>query len=96
MKQSDLDDLAVELFDEDGPNIVAARFAGCGDDFLGSLSREHIETDEISGIRSVFLCPSCKLGGLSQHDPIWIGDEQYLARLIEVRGRAISAVILGK
>lgn len=96
MNQTDLDDLAAELFDEDLPNVVAARYDGCGDDFSGSLSKEHVETNEIVGIRSVFTAPTHKLVGLCVDDPIWIGDEQWYVRVIETRGVATSAIILGK
>ena len=96
MNQNDLDDLADELFDEDLPNVVAAHFDGCGDSFSGSLSREHVETSEIVGIRSVFTAPSNRFIGLCVDDPIWIGDEQFYARVIETRGVATTALILGK
>jgi hypothetical protein len=96
VNQTDLDDLTTELFDEDLPNVVSAHFAGCGDSFSGSLSREHVETNEIVGIRSVFTAPSERFIGLHVDDPIWIGDEQYYARVIETRGVATTALILGK
>lgn len=96
MNQNDLDDLANEMFDEDLPNVVAAHFDGCGDPFSGSLSREHVETSEIVGIRSVFTTPTHRLIGLCKDDPIWIGDQQFYARVIETRGVATSAIILGK
>lgn len=96
MNQTELDDLTAELFDEDLPNVLAAHFDGCGDDFRGSLSKEHVETNEIVGIRSVFLAPTKALIGLHVDDPIWIGDEQWYARVIETRGVATSAIVLGK
>lgn len=96
MNQTDLDDLADELFDEDLPNVVSASFDGCGDPFSGSLSREHVETSEIVGIRSVFTAPAHRLIGLCVDDPIWVGDEQWFARVIETRGVATMAIILGK
>jgi hypothetical protein len=96
MIQSELDDLTAELFDPDLPNVVLAHFDGCGDAFHGSLSKEHVETNEVVGIRSVFTCPTHALDGLHENDPIWIGDVSYFARVIETRGVATSAVILGK
>lgn len=95
MNQSDLDELVSELFDPDLPNVVSASF-GDSDPFNGSLSREHIETDEIVGIRSVFLCASKDVAALERDQVITVDDDDYFARVIEKRGRGLSAVILGK
>jgi len=94
--QNDLESLSAELFDPDMPNVFPATFEGCDKEFFGALSREHIETDEIVGIRSVFTCPTHKIERLQADDPILIGSEQFYARVIECRGALISGLILGK
>ena len=94
MLKHESDDLVRELFDPDFPNVAAASFAGC-QEFNGSLSREHIETNEIVGIRSVFLAPSADLEGLGVGGVITIGGVRYIAQVLQVRGRAITAVVLG-
>lgn len=95
MNQSELDDLADELFDPDLPNVVPVSF-GDSAPFNGSLSREHIETDEIVGVRSVLICARKNIQSLTENQSIKVDGDVYFARYIEQRGRAISAVVLGK
>lgn len=94
MLRSSADELAREIFDPDMPNVMPASFGG-GATFYGSLSREYVETDELVGVRSVFLCASADLDGLQAGDTLTIEGRDFVARVIEIRGRAIAAVVLG-
>lgn len=95
MNADELDDLASELFDSDLPNVVCASI-GNGATFNASLTREHVETDEIVGIRSVLLAPAHELEGLRAGASIEIDGDNYIASVIEIRGRAMVGVILGR
>ena len=95
MNTDEVDSLVFELFDSDLPNVGPVRIAGRSE-FYGSLSREHVETDEIVGVRSVLVAPSARLDGLRVGETVTFDGVEYIARVIEVRGRAVTAVILGR
>lgn len=94
MKPSVADSLAREMFDPDVPNVVEVELAD-GSTFYGSFTREYVETDEIVGVRSVLTAPSADVEGLTTGDSITVAGTVYKARVIQVRGRAITGVILG-
>jgi hypothetical protein len=95
MRAAEVDNLVSELFDPDLPNVAPVSIRGRAD-FYGSLSREHIETDEIVGVRSVLVAPRANLDGLRVGETLTIDGDDYISRLIEVRGRGITAVVLGR
>lgn len=95
MKKSELDELALELFDPDLPNVVSASISG-GPDIYGSLSREFVETDEVVGVRSVFLTSSASVDGVRNGETIEVDGDTKKIRVIQPRGRAITALVLGQ
>lgn len=95
MDTAELDALALEILDPDLPNAVKYSF-GNGPDLDGTLSTQYIETDEIAGDRSVLTGRKTDLASLAANAAITVDGEAFFARVIQSRGRALSAVVLGK
>lgn len=82
------------MFDPDLPNVAECSF-GDAPAFYGSFNREYVETDDIVGVRSVLTAPSADVEGLAAGDSITVAGTVYKARIIQIRGRAITGIVLG-
>lgn len=94
MDRAELDSLAAEFMDADLANVVDCVFSG--GTVRGSFSREYIETDQVAGVRSVILCPSSSVDTVATGDAVTVDGVNYTVQVIEQRGRAFTALVLGR
>lgn len=94
MNQQELDALAIELMDGDLPSMSSISYKG--QTFNASLSKGYVETGRISGVRSILLCPNVYLDGAKEGDQIFIDNDAHYIQGFDVRGKAMTALILGR
>ncbi|MCP4477838.1 MAG: hypothetical protein GY818_07080 [Planctomycetaceae bacterium] len=94
MFQDEINGLASELFSLDMPGVIEASIQNGRLYQVGKFSKIYVETDQVVGVRSTFLCPVEFVGGVVEGDPIKILNVDYIVEAIEVEGLALVRFIL--
>ena len=96
MDSVELGELAAEMLDEDLPGVSVASINNGRLRFIGKLDRDYIETEQVTGVRSVFVCSAANNSSVSEGAEISISGVDYTIEAIEQFGIAFIRLILGR